>query len=120
MIVSNKILVIDDNKDFADVFCDILKANEYEAETCYGGKEALEKTKEDIFDLVFLDIRMPEMDGVQTLKEIKKIKPEVKVIMMTGYSVDEMVESALEAKASGIIHKPFEIDKVLDMITNTP
>jgi len=112
----HNILVVDDNKDFADVFCDILKVNEFRAESCYGGAQAIEKVKKGDFDIIFLDIRMPEMDGIQTLKEVKKLKPDTNVIMMTGYSVDELVHKALEEKASDIIYKPFEINKVLSLI----
>ncbi|MFH1552842.1 MAG: response regulator [Candidatus Omnitrophota bacterium] len=115
----HKILVIDDNKDFADVFCDILRANDYKAESCYGGKSAVEMVKDDEFDIMFLDIKMPDMDGIETLKEIKKLCPKAIVIMMTAHSVDELVHKALEAKASEIIYKPFEIDKVLSLIKST-
>ncbi len=112
----SSVLIVDDNKDFADVFCDILKANEYNAESCYGGAQALEKAGKAVYDVIFVDIRMPGMDGVETLKQIKKVSPETRVIMMTGYSVDEMVHRALEEDASDIIYKPFEIDKVLGLI----
>ncbi|MGB2600970.1 MAG: response regulator [Candidatus Omnitrophota bacterium] len=115
----HKILVVDDNKDFADVFCDILKANDFKAECCYGGAQAVELVKDGAYDIMFLDIRMPEMDGIQTLKEVKRIKPDTMVIMMTGYSVDEMVHQAIEEKASEIIYKPFEIEKVLGLIRST-
>ena len=100
----HKILVVDDNKDFADVFCDILKANNYKADSCYGGAQALELLKDGKYDIMFLDIRMPEMDGIQTLKEVKKQWPDTMVIMMTGYSVDELVHKAIEEKASEIIY----------------
>ncbi len=115
----HRILVVDDNKDFADVFCDILKSNHYKAESCYGGIQAIELLRKDIYDIMFLDIMMPEMNGIDTLKEVKKLRPDTVVIMMTGYSVDEMVHRALEAKASEIIYKPFEIDKVLSLIQST-
>ncbi|MFH1846507.1 MAG: response regulator [Candidatus Omnitrophota bacterium] len=115
----HKILVVDDNKDFADVFSDILEANGYKAECCYSGKSALELVKGNKFDVVFLDMRMPEMDGVETLREIKKIDENMTVIIMTGYSVDEMVHKALEEKASEIIYKPFEINKVLGLLQDT-
>ena len=114
------ILVVDDNKDFADVFCDILRSNNYKAESCYGGVQVIDIVKDDRFDILFLDIRMPEMDGIETLRAIKKTHPDTTVIMMTGYSVDEMVHKALEAKASDIIYKPFEIDKVLTLIKSIP
>ncbi|HNX90945.1 MAG TPA: response regulator [Candidatus Omnitrophota bacterium] len=116
MINDHNILIVDDNKDFADVFCDILKVNNYRAESCYGGRQAIEKIQKSDFDLMFLDIRMPEMDGIETLREVMKIKPGVVVIMMTGYSMDELVHKALEEKATDIIYKPFEIDKVLSLI----
>ena len=115
----HKILVVDDNKDFADVFCDILKANDYKAESCYGGAQALELLEDGEYDIMFLDIRMPDMDGIQTLKEVKKQWPDTMVIMMTGYSVDELVHKAIEEKASEIIYKPFEIEKVLGLIKST-
>ena len=116
MIDGKNILVVDDNKDFADVFCDILKSNHYKAESCYGGAQAVELVKDSPCDIMFLDIRMPDMDGIETLKEIKKISPDTIVIMMTGYSVDELVHKAIEEKASEIIYKPFEIEKVLSLI----
>ncbi len=112
----HRILIVDDNKDFADVFCDILRANNFKAESCYGGIQAVELIRKNQFDIMFLDIRMPEMDGIETLKEVKKIRPDTTVIMMTGYSVDEMVHKAIEEKASEIIYKPFEIEKVLGLI----
>lgn len=112
----HRILVVDDNKDFADVFCDILRANNYKAESCYGGVQAVDLVRKNPFDILFLDIRMPEMDGIETLREVKKIRPDTIVIMMTGYSLDEMVHKAIEEKASEIIYKPFEIEKVLGLI----
>lgn len=114
-----KILVVDDNKDFADVFCDILRSNHYSAESCYGGEEAIQKVKDAPCDIMFLDIRMPQMDGIATLKEVKRLRPDTTVIMMTGYSVDDMVHKAIEEKASEIIYKPFEIDKILNLIKGT-
>ena len=115
----HNILIVDDNKDFADVFCDILTANKYNAESCYSGSCAIELLQDRVFDIIFLDIRMPEMDGIETLKKVKKLRPDTVVIMMTGYSVDELVHKALEEKASEIIYKPFEIDKVLSLLKDT-
>lgn len=112
----HNILIVDDNKDFADVFCDILRANNYRAESCYGGVQAIELITKNAFDIMFLDIRMPDMNGIETLRQVKKIRPDTTVIMMTGYSVDEMVHRAIEEKASEIIYKPFEIEKVLGLI----
>ena len=114
----HNILVVDDNKDFADVFCEILKTNDFRAESCYSGQQAIDLVQQSDFTIVFLDIRMPEMDGVQTLIEVKKIRPDTTVIMMTGYSLDELVHKAIEEKASDIIYKPFEVDKVISLIND--
>lgn len=114
-----KILIVDDNKDFADVFCDILRSHNYKSESCYGGEEAIQKVQDNPCDIMFLDIRMPQMDGIETLKEIKRIRPDTTVIMMTGYSVDDMVHKAVEEKASDIVYKPFEIDKILSLIKDS-
>jgi len=114
--MGHNILIVDDNKDFADVFCDLLRSKTYKADSCYGGKQALSMLKDEDYDIFFVDIRMPEMDGIETLIEIKKKKPESTVIMMTGYSVDEMVHRALEENATDIIYKPFEVDKVISLI----
>ncbi len=115
---AHRILVVDDNKDFANIFCEILKTNDYMAEKCYSGSQAVEMVKNTDFDMIFLDIRMPKMDGVQALKAIKKIRPKIKAIMMTGYSVDEMIHKALEEKAFEVVYKPFEVDKILSLIRN--
>lgn len=114
-----RILIVDDNKDFADVFCDILRSNDYKVTSCYSGEQALNLLNEDEYDVVFLDMRMPKMDGVETLKAIRKKLPDITVIIMTGYSVDEMVHKALEAKVSEVIYKPFEIDKVLSLLKSS-
>ncbi|MBU0683353.1 MAG: response regulator [Candidatus Omnitrophota bacterium] len=116
---TQRVLVVDDNKDFADVFCDILRTNNYKADSCYSGEQALSLLSSDEYDVVFLDIRMPRMNGVETLKEIRKDNSEIMVVIMTGYSVDELVHKALEEKASEIIYKPFEIDKVLALLKNS-
>jgi DNA-binding NtrC family response regulator len=114
-----RILVVDDNKDFADVLCDILKSNQYIADSCYGGKHAIELVTASKFDIVFLDISMPEMNGVEALKEIKKVRPDSMVVMMTGFPMDELAHKAIEEKAADIIYKPFEIDKILNLIKNS-
>ncbi len=116
---SMKILVVDDNKDFADVLCDILKSNNYMSDSCYSGKNAVGMIQKSKFDIVFLDISMPEMNGVETLKEIKKISPESKVVMMTGFPMDDLAHKAIEEKATDIIYKPFEIEKILNLINKS-
>ena len=72
--------------------------------------------KKTHFDAIFMDIKMPGINGVQTFREVKKIDPEAAVIMMTAYSVEDLVKEALEEGAYAIVYKPFDIDKVVTLI----
>ena len=67
-------------------------------------------------DLMFMDVKMPGMSGIETFKEIQKIKPRLLVVMMTGYSVDELLKEAFELGAYGVIYKPFDMEEVLSII----
>jgi excisionase family DNA binding protein len=78
------------------------------------GFEALDKVKDSKYDLVFLDVRMPGMDGVETLEKIKSMSPDSIVVMMSGYSVEEEVKRALALGAQDFITKPFEdVDQIM-------
>ena len=113
------VLVVDDNMDFANVFCEVLRMNKYEAESCNSGRQAVEILKERPYDAVFLDVRMPDMNGVDTLKEAKKLCPDAVYIMMTGYNVDDEVHKTFEENGAKFLYKPFEIDKVLNLLKST-
>ena len=115
----NKILIVDDEPAVCNMLKKFLTKKGYKASIALSGEEALKKIKRERPKIALLDIRMPDMDGIQTLKEVKKLRPETMVIMMTAYSMDEMVHKALEEKASDIIYKPFEIAKVLSLIKDT-
>ncbi|XRO76722.1 response regulator [Methanocaldococcus sp. 10A] len=78
------------------------------------GKEAIEKAKELQPDLITMDIVMPEMDGISATREIKKILPNVKVVMCTSIDQEKKVIEAIEAGADGYIVKPFQAQKVLE------
>jgi len=94
----------------------ILNRKGYTVATAKNGMEAIEKIKERSFDIVFIDIKMPFMNGVETYKKIKKIKPGTVVIMMTAYSVEDLVQEALREGVYGVIYKPLDIEKVLVII----
>ncbi|XRP96407.1 response regulator [Methanocaldococcus sp. 16A] len=78
------------------------------------GKEAIEKAKELQPDLITMDIVMPEMDGITATREIKKILPNVKIVMCTSIDQEKKVIEAIEAGADGYIVKPFQAQKVLE------
>jgi len=112
-----KVLVVDDAAFMRMMIKDILTKNGYEVVgEASDGAEALEKYKEVGPDLVTMDITMPEMDGITSLKEIKKYDPSAKVIMCSAMGQQAMVIDAIQAGAKDFIVKPFQADRVLEAI----
>lgn len=111
-----KILVIDDDQSILSIFEYILNEAGYETVTAVDGYNAIEKVKNNKFDLVFTDVKMPGLSGIDTYKEIRKLDPKLLVVMMTGYSVDELLKEAFELGAYGVIYKPFDMEEVLSII----
>lgn len=112
-----KILVVDDEQIMRDLFVKILRKEEHEVVTAQDGKEAVKKIKENNFDIVFMDIRMPDMNGVETFGQIKKLSPKSKVFMMTAFEVPKEIEKALQEGARGCLFKPFGVDEVLQCVS---
>ncbi|MGD0779894.1 MAG: response regulator [Dehalococcoidales bacterium] len=110
------ILVVDDNQDLLETFAMILKRRGYEVQTAVNGSSAVNKFKEQQFDVTLMDIVMPEMNGVDAFKKIKEIQPEAPIILMTAYSDDELIQSAKDEGVRQIIHKPIRIDQLIDLI----
>lgn len=110
------ILIVDDNASMLRTTTLILERKGYTVTTAPNGPTAIDRVKEQDFDIVFLDIKMPVMNGVETYRRIKEIKPEVAVMMMTAYAVEGLVQQALDEGAYGIIYKPLDIERVLTTI----
>jgi len=112
------ILIVDDNESLCKSFSFILKRIGFTVSTAEGGLEAIKKVKKSPFDVIFMDIKMPKLNGVEAFKKIKKIVPKAMVIMMTAYSVEALVKEALKEGAYEIIYKPLDMDNVLRLIEN--
>jgi two-component system response regulator HydG len=110
------ILVVDDNVSLCKTMSFVLSRKGYSVATAKDGPEALERVKEKPFDMIFMDIKMPVMDGVETYKRIKGIRPGAAVMMMTAYAVEDLVQEALEEGAYGIIYKPLDMEKVITLV----
>ena len=111
-----KILIVDDNKDYAEGMADLLESRGYTSSIANSGLEALDLIKEDDFDLTFMDVRMPGMNGVEAYKAILEINPKAKVVMMTAYSVESLLEEAMLSGVQGVLHKPLNMDEVFEMM----
>ena len=112
------VLIVDDESSIIDSLEGILSDDGFEVMHAYNGYEALKKIETHSPDIVLLDIWMPGMDGIETLKEIKKMAPSLPVVMITGHG---SIESAVDATKSGafdFLEKPLSIDKVMVTISN--
>ena len=112
-----KILIVDDAAFMRMMIKDILTKNGYEvvAEAA-NGVEAVELYKSHQPDLVTMDITMPEMDGIEAVKQIKAVNPAAKVIMCSAMGQQSMVMDAIKAGANDFIVKPFQADRVLEAV----
>ncbi|MBT3177258.1 MAG: sigma-54-dependent Fis family transcriptional regulator [Desulfobacula sp.] len=112
------VLIVDDEATIIESLEGILSDDGFEVIHAFNGYEALKKIESESPDIVLLDIWMPGMDGIETLKEIKKIAPNLPVVMITGHGT---IESAVDATKSGaydFLEKPLSIDKVMVTINN--
>ena len=112
------ILVVDDKKVIGDLFDFTLGFSGHTITVVDTAKAALDSIKDKSFDIIFLDIVMPEKDGVEILREIKAVSPHLPVVMMSGYSVEERKIKAEELGAVTCLKKPFEMDDVKKVIKN--
>jgi len=111
-----KVLVVDDDRRMVKTIGDILKAKGYEADAAYTGEEAVEKVKSDNIDCVLMDIKMPGIDGVETLWLIKGISPELPVVLMSAYTTEEQVTEAKQLGAETVMTKPVDLQMVFSFL----
>ncbi|MDR4509784.1 MAG: response regulator [Candidatus Brocadiaceae bacterium] len=116
---SLQILIVDDNSDFCMNCVDILESKGYTVSAVNDGFEAIKEVQEKNFDLVIMDIKMPVMNGVETFKKMKEIIPELPVIMVTAYALEELISDALLEGAFAAFHKPLDFEKLFSAIENT-
>ena len=109
--------IIDDEPIIHEILGQLLTGEGYEVELSSTGKEALEKHSGDAFDLILLDLLMPEMDGIEVLKKLKKIDPQTLIIIITAYASVESAIAAMKIGAYDYIQKPFKHDELLLTIT---
>ena len=113
-----KILVCDDDNQFRQTVCKLLESEGYHVVAASSGKEAIEKAKELYYDLVVMDVRMPDIDGIETLKKIREIHGDhpTAIIVVTGFASEDAPIEALKLGASDYILKPFEMSDFLHSV----
>ena len=115
--MAKSVMICDDAAFMRMMIRDILTKNGFAvAGEAENGLKAIEKYKETTPDLVLMDITMPEMDGIQALKEIKKIDENAKVVMCSAMGQQAMVIESIQAGARDFIVKPFQADRVIEAV----
>mgnify|MGYP005680327387 CR=1 FL=1 len=113
MVSQPRVLVVDDEESVRDAFADALEDLPYKVETVSGGEEALAKVKSSPADLIFLDLKMPGMNGLETLRKIKERYPLIQVVMLTAHGTIETAVEGLKMGAFDYLLKPCEIDRLV-------
>lgn len=113
-MVTFRILVVDDEIDFLETIVNRLQKRKLEALGVGSGEEALKMVKEQLFDVILLDIKMPGgMDGIEVLREIKKLQPLVEVILLTGHASVETSIEGMKLGAFDYLLKPIKFEDLL-------
>jgi DNA-binding NtrC family response regulator len=114
--MSEKVLLVDDEQDFLDTLGERMKDRGMNVSSTTSAEEALRKVDTESYDAIVLDLMMPDMDGLQLLKAIKKKKPELQVILLTGHArVDKGIE-AMKLGAVDFLEKPADLKLLTEKI----
>ncbi len=110
------ILVVDDDADNANSMGELFETEGHRATVVDSGEAAIEAFRHTRFDVAFMDVLMPGLNGVESFLEIRKLRPAAKIYMMTGYSVEQLLRQAMDNGALGVLSKPIDISKVLAVL----
>jgi DNA-binding NtrC family response regulator len=111
--MKSRLLIVDDEEQFIEALSERLSVRDYEVMTSLTGEEALEKINNYNFDVVILDVRLPEIEGTEILREIKRLKPLTEVIMLTGHGTVEMAIAGMKLGAFDFLVKPCDTEDLI-------
>ncbi|MFN3533881.1 MAG: response regulator [Desulfatiglandales bacterium] len=111
-----KVLIVDDEEQFLKAFSKRLEMRGMKIETATSGEEALGKVQGKDFDAIILDLVMPGIGGMETLKRLKEENPDLQIIILTGHGTIERGVEAIKAGALDFVEKPADINKILEKI----
>ncbi|MFB3879962.1 MAG: response regulator [Armatimonadota bacterium] len=111
-----RILVVDDEQSICMLLQDVLARFGHSVVTCQDGANAVDLAQDHQFGLVFLDIRMPGMGGLEVLKRLRRLQPDATFVMITGFARDDIIDEALQSGASTCLCKPFTLAQVKKLL----
>ena len=111
-----RLLLVDDEKDFVNILSKRIKRRHIDVTKAFSGAEAIQALRAQEFDVAVLDLKMEEMDGIETLKVLKIMDPRLAVIMLTGHGSAEAAEQGIRMGAYDYLSKPCELEELLEKI----
>ncbi len=112
----HRILIIDDDENIRKVLQTILEDEGYAVETADTAKKGIERSEKAFFNLALIDVRLPDMEGIELLTKLRDTKPKIRKIIVTGYPTLQNAVAAVNKGADGYIMKPFDVEKILATI----
>ena len=111
-----RLLVIDDDSDFAGGLALALGLDGHAVDVAADGKRGIQAARDTAYDFIFIDVGLPDMNGVEILRHINRINPRTHCFLLTGYSAEQLLEQGINAGAVEILTKPIDVDDVLRLI----
>jgi DNA-binding NtrC family response regulator len=113
---SAKILIIDDDENIRKVLQTILEDEGYTVDTADTAKKGIERTEKNFYNLALIDVRLPDMEGIELLTKLRDTKPKIRKVIVTGYPTLQNAVAAVNKGADGYVMKPFDVEKILATI----
>jgi DNA-binding NtrC family response regulator len=116
-MIDKSVLIVDDEKNIRLTLSQALEVLEVKTDTAANGEEALAKLKKREFGLILLDLKMPGMDGMEVLRQVREIRPDIRVIIITAYGTVELAVEAMKLGAADFIQKPFAPEEIRELVS---
>lgn len=113
---TKSVLVVDDNFEICDMMSFIVESLGLQVSVARNGCDAIEKYKQHMPDMVFLDVRMPEKDGCETLKEIEVFDKNANIVLLTAFSADKCITDLKKTRQVRLVEKPFKITEIVQIL----
>jgi DNA-binding response OmpR family regulator len=111
-----RLLLVDDEVGYLDVLCKRLSRRDFEVTTARSGAEAIRAVRDQDFDVAVVDLKMEDLDGIEVLRILKQMLPEIRVIMLTGHGSERAARDGLELGAFDYLLKPIDLESLLERI----
>lgn len=114
--MAEKVLLVDDEQEFLEIMSERMKDRGMDVSTAGTAEQALSLIEKETFDAIVMDFQMPGMDGISALKAMKNLKPELQIILLTGYATVEKTVEAMKVGATDFVEKPADLEKLSEKI----